>query len=295
MQHIERSTNRAWLGEFLRIRRARLSPTDYGFPVMRRRRLPGLSRDEVAQLAGISIAYYTWIEQGRDINMSPEVLNAIARALCLGEAERAHLFTLVGMEVTENTLGDDRMHPTIASIFNCFNDASSSWCALMYDAWFNVLDSTLLATAVFGIRPGHGLESNLLYRLFADPVQRTTWVEWESEARMAVGMFRHSLAARPDSFEGFRILDALLEMPDFARVWDVYDVRIGPSPDEFFRQEPWQLVSPELGLVRVHRLAMNIPAAVDRTLMLCSAADAETSYKFLNPLERDMERYLVPA
>src|SRR5450755_2522393 len=153
MQHIERSTNRAWLGEFLRSRRARLSPTDYGFPVMRRRRLPGLSRDEVAQLAGISIAYYTWIEQGREINMSPDVLNAIARALCLGEAERVHLFTLVGMEVTENTLGDDRMHPTIANIFNYlnYNYASSSWCALMYDSWFNVLESTLLATAVFGI------------------------------------------------------------------------------------------------------------------------------------------------
>jgi transcriptional regulator with XRE-family HTH domain len=295
MQHIERSTNRAWLGEFLRSRRARLSPTDYGFPVMRRRRSPGLSRDEVAQLAGISIAYYTWIEQGRNINMSPDVLNAIARALRLREAERVHLFTLVGMEVAENALGDDRMHPTIANIFNYFDHASSGWCALMYDSSFNVLESTLLATAVFGIRPGRDLESNLLYRLFTDPVQRTTWVEWESEARMAVGLFRHGLAGQPDSFEGFRLLDILLGIPDFAQVWDAYDVRLRPSPDEFFRQEPWQLVPPELGLVRVHRLAMNIPAAVDRTLMLCSAADAETSYKFVNVLERDPERYRVPA
>jgi len=112
---------------------------------------------------------------------------------------------------------------------------------------------------------------------------------------MAVGMFRHGLAAQPDSVEGFRILHALLEIPDFPRFWDAYDVRIRPSPDEFFRQEPWQLVPPDPGLVRVHRLAMNIPAAVDRTLMLCSAADAETSYKFLRVLECDPERYLVPA
>jgi len=99
----------------------------------------------------------------------------------------------IGLEVTENALGGDRMHPTIASMFNClnYNYASSSWCALMYDAWFNVLGSTLLATAVLGIRPGDDLESNLLYRLFTDPVQRTTWLEWESEVRMAVGMFRH--------------------------------------------------------------------------------------------------------
>jgi hypothetical protein len=189
------------------------------------------------------------------------------------------------------------MHPTIANIFNYvnYNYASSSWCALMYDAWFNVLESTLLATAVFGIRPGQDLESNVLYRLFTDPVQRTTWLEWESEVRMAVGMFRHGLAGQPDSIEGFRILGALLEIPDFARIWDAYDVRIRPSPDEFFRHEPWQIVPPELGLLRVHRLAMNIPAAVDRTLMLCSAADAETSYKFLSVLERDPESYLVPA
>jgi transcriptional regulator with XRE-family HTH domain len=292
MQHMERPTNRAWLGEFLRSRRARLSPTDYGFPEKRRRRLPGLSRDEVAQLAGISIAYYTWIEQGRVINMSPDVLNAIARALRLKEAERVHLFTLVGIEVTENAIADERTHPTIANIFDY---TSSSWCALVYDSWFNVHESTFLATAVFGIRPGHDLESNVLYRLFADPVQRTLWVEWENEARMAVGMFRHGLARQPDSLEGFRILSALLEMPDFAQLWDAYDVRIHPSPDEFFRREPWQLAPPEVGLIRVHRLAMNIPAASDRTLMLCSAADAETSRKFLGLLECGAQRYLVPA
>jgi transcriptional regulator with XRE-family HTH domain len=107
MQHIERSTNRAWLGEFLRSRRERLSPKDYGFPVMSRRRSPGLRRDEVAQLSGISIAYYTWIEQGREINMSADVLNSIARALGFSEAERAHLFALVGIEIAENSRGND--------------------------------------------------------------------------------------------------------------------------------------------------------------------------------------------
>jgi transcriptional regulator with XRE-family HTH domain len=261
---------------------------------MRRRRSPGLRRDEVAQLSGISIAYYTWIEQGRDINMSPEVLNAIARALLLSEAERVHLFALVGIEVRENTVGDERVHPTIANIFNY---APSSWCAFVHDSWFNVLQSTFLAIAVFDISPGRELESNLLYRLFADPKQRKVWVEWENEARMAVGMFRHGLARRPTASEGFCLLDALLEVPDFARIWDEYDVRIRPSPDEFFRPEPWQLAHPELGLVRVHRLAMAIPAGIDHTLVLCSPADAETSYTFRGLLDREqsLERYLMPA
>ncbi len=297
MEHIERSTNRAWLGEFLRSRRARLSPRDFGFPVMRRRRSPGLRRDEVAQLSGISVAYYTWIEQGREINMSPEVLNAIARTLNFTAAERAHLFTLVGIEVAENAVGDDSIHPTITHIFS---DPSSRWCAFLNDSWFNVLQATALATAVFGIGPGQDLESNMLYRLFFEPSRRKLWVEWESEARMRIGMFRQGLAKQPDSLEGLRLLDALLKAPDFERLWDAYDVRFRPSPDEFFRQEPWDIAHPDVGMLRIHRLATVIPTRFERTLVLCTPADAETSAKFSDLLDRskriaDLYRDLVPA
>ena len=295
MQQIERSMNRAWLGEFLRSRRARLSPQDYGFPVMRRRRSPGLRRDEVAQLAGISIAYYTWIEQGREVNMSPEVLNAIARALGFSEAERTHLFTLVGIEMPEQAAGGDRLHPSIAQIFS---HHSATWCALLSDSWFNVLQSTALATAVFGIKPGGELESNLLYRLFADSAQRTFWVDWDSEAHMKVGMLRQGLAKQPHSPDGLRLLDALVGTPDFVRVWEAYDVRSRPSPDEFFRQEPWQIAHPAAGLLSVHRLATAIPGRVERTLALYTPADNESARKFQGLLHRGKQRadlYLVPA
>jgi transcriptional regulator with XRE-family HTH domain len=294
MKHIERSTNRAWLGEFLRSRRERLSPSDYGFPVMRRRRSPGLRRDEVAQLAGISIAYYTWIEQGRDINISPEVLNAIARALGLNEAERVHLFTLVGIDVPHRSTDDDRVHPTIAHIFD---DASPDF-ALLYDPWFNTLKSTRLASMALGIEPGRGLESNLLYRLFADPAQRGVWVDWDGEARMTVGMFRQALARRASGSDGFSLLNALLQMPDFERKWGAYDVRVHPSPDEFFCQEPWHLRDPAAGILRLYRLALAIPARNDQTLVVCSPADSETSRKLGGLLERAAPRtqgYLRPA
>ena len=120
MQRIERPNNRAWLGEFLRSRRARLSPTEHRFPVMGRRRSPALSRDKVAQRAGIPIAYTlgSWIEQGHDNKMSADVLNAIARVApkCLNEAEHAHLFTPVANETAE-THGPRGSHsPTIASL-----------------------------------------------------------------------------------------------------------------------------------------------------------------------------------
>lgn len=286
MQHIERSTNRAWLGDFLRSRRERLSPRDYGFPVMRRRRSQGLRRDEVAQLAGVSIAYYTWIEQGRDLNVSADVLNAIARALGLNEAERVHLFTLVGMELPKNVHRDDAVHPTIAYIF----DYSSPAFAMLYDSWFNVLQSTRLATATLGIQPGRALESNLLYQLFADPAQRKVWVDWESETRIAVGMFRQALARQTNVSDGFRLLEALLQMPDFERKWSAYDVCVDPSPDEFFREEPWSLKHADSGLLRVHRLALSIPGRIDRTVVICSPADAETSVKFASVLERSAPR-----
>jgi hypothetical protein len=227
--------------------------------------------------------------------MSADVLNSIARALSFSEAERAHLFALVGIEIAKNALGEDRLHPTIAHLFDF---GSTSWCALLYDSCFNVLQAAPLATAIFGIAVDRGIDSNLLYRLFADPAQRKVWVDWDSEARMAVGMFRHALVRQPADSDGFRLLDILLSMADFERIWRAYDVRVCPSPDEFFRSEPWELSHPDVGLMRVHRLALAIPARLDRTIVMCNAADTETSYKFQRLLERSRpraKRHLRPA
>src|SRR2546428_6925320 len=90
------STSQSELSGFLKSRRARISPATVGLPNGRRRRTPGLRREEVADLAGVGLTWYTWLEQGRDIRVSPEVLAAIARALQLEPAERAHLFRLAG-------------------------------------------------------------------------------------------------------------------------------------------------------------------------------------------------------
>src|SRR5579885_2848360 len=85
---------RSELANFLRTRRARLSPADVGLPRTARRKTAGLRREEVAQLAGIGVTWYTWLEQGRDINVSAQVMNAVARVLQLDEVERTHLFAL---------------------------------------------------------------------------------------------------------------------------------------------------------------------------------------------------------
>ncbi|MBV8602198.1 MAG: helix-turn-helix domain-containing protein [Candidatus Eremiobacteraeota bacterium] len=290
MQQNERSTNRAWLGEFLRSRRARLLPKDFDFPVVKRRRTEGLLREEVAQLAGISIAYYTWIEQGREINMSADVLNAIARALRMSEPERVHLFTLVGMELPETAAGFTTLHPTVAHIFS---DPASRLCALLRDPWFTVVRATALGREVFGIAPGDDLDSNILYRLFADLRQRRLWADWEIEAHMTVGMFRQALAKQPGSIEGLRLLDALCELQDFERVWQAYDVRFRAAPEEFFRDEPWTLNHARAGTLRIHRLAASIPAHVQQTLVICSSADAHTAMQFEALVEQHVDRPMV--
>jgi len=290
MHTLERSTNSLRLGEFLRTRRERLSPAQFGLPPLGRRRTPGLRREEVAQLTGISIAYYTWIEQGRRMNMSFEVLNAISRALQLSNAERTHLFTLAGMEVPEAVeASGPALHPTLANLLA----ASSTFCAIEYDAWFNVIAATRLATATFGLRVG----SNVLRQCFDDPAQQRLWVDWKGEARILVGLFRQALAKRPEAPEGAALLEEMKGRPDFEPLWRAYDVMLHPSPDEYFRAEPWVLDHPVAGSLRFHRIAMAVPTRQERTLALYSAADAETSKGFERLISADFqnEQWLATA
>src|SRR5262245_44933541 len=91
------------MGAFLRSRRERIRPEQVGLHPMRRRRTPGLRREEVAQLAGVGVTWYTWLEQGRDINPSPQVLHAVARTLQFDAHEHAHLLTLAGIATTTIT------------------------------------------------------------------------------------------------------------------------------------------------------------------------------------------------
>jgi transcriptional regulator with XRE-family HTH domain len=272
-----RSTNSIRLGEFLRTRRARLSPAEFGFIELGRRLKPGLRREEVAQLTGISITYYTWIEQGRKLNLSGDILSALARTMKLSNAEQTHLFTLAGVEVSEYVAArHEPIHPTIARLFG----DSTGVCAIKYDAWFNVVAITSLASALFGIETGDDLTANLLYVLFADPAQRRLWEDWDGEARMWVGMFRQALAKRSQDQKGKELLDTMLALPNFVPLWNAYDVRLQTCPDEYFRAEPWRLRHPTLGPLRIHRIAMAIPTRESRTLVLYSAADAETQARF---------------
>jgi transcriptional regulator with XRE-family HTH domain len=277
-----RSTNKLRLGEFIRTRRERLAPADFGLPPLGRRRTPGLRRDEVAQLSRISIAYYTWIEQGKDMNISSDVLNALARTLRFTEAERTYVFTLAGVDISDHVVVDEpKMHPTLEHLLT----SGKAVCSFKYDCWFNVLGATPLANAVFGLAAG--VEPlNLLDAVFTDPTQRRLWFDWEGEARLLTGMFRQSLAKWPDDPEGEALLYRLRAFPDFGRIWQDHEVRHRPSPIEYFRHEPWHLRH-AIGRLSVHRIALTVPTCSRRELLLYSPADDLTAERLCELVRRD--------
>jgi len=126
---------RAELGKFLRTRRARLSPADFDMPAGSRRRTPGLRREELALLAGVGVSWYTWLEQGREINVSTQVLDALARTLRLDRAERWHMYVLAeAVPVAVNT-GRGQVTEELTEILHSLDPLP----AVVTDARFDIL------------------------------------------------------------------------------------------------------------------------------------------------------------
>jgi transcriptional regulator with XRE-family HTH domain len=284
----EHDINRIRLAEFVRNRRERLQPSDLGLPVLKRQRTPGLRREDVAELTGISLAYYTWIEQARDLRLSHTVLNDLAKALRLNQAERQYILTLAGFEAAEGlSVGDEqKLHPTVTHILG----EHSTMCAILCDAWFNVVAASPLAAEVLFVTTESWPEQNLLWQLCHDRDHASIWKDWQSELRLAVGMFRQSLAKEPHSATGNRVLEKLTEHPFFASLWTTYDVQLNPSPEEYFREEPWAIMNHAVGPLRVHRLGVCLPTRKQWMLTIFSPSDAETLRKFAHLAVRARNR-----
>jgi transcriptional regulator with XRE-family HTH domain len=211
------------LAHFLRSRRAALKPQDVGLPNGGRRRTPGLRREEVAQLAGVGATWYTWLEQGRDVKASLDVLEALARALRLDQAERTHLVLLGrGEEPPPCKAPAERATPTLRRLIENLGPNPAYILGRRWDylAW-NDAASALLGdfTKIPRARRNHA------WLTFTDPARRELFTDWERSSRLLVGKFRAD-SARHIGDPEFESLIAALKgcSREFAQEWERHAV-----------------------------------------------------------------------
>jgi transcriptional regulator with XRE-family HTH domain len=262
------------LSAFLRSRRARLSPADVGLPDDGgRRRTPGLRREELASLAGVGVSWYTWLEQGRDINPSPEVLDALARTLRLDAAERTTLFALARVELPlpngsgEAPAEDEDGRALLVSLVQGLHPTP----AYLLGPMTRILAWNPAASALFGSLDHLAPERrSLLWLLMVDPGEARDNPGREATARNMVARFRSEYArhaGEPD-YEQF-IAELRERSPRFAQWWgehEVTDTQRGTKT----------LEHPTLGTLRLHH-AQTVPTgAPELRLTIYAPADAAT-------------------
>jgi transcriptional regulator with XRE-family HTH domain len=219
------------LGEFLRNRRAQLRPEDVGLnPVGTRRRVPGLRREELAMLAGVSITYYTRLEQGQSANASDGVLDAVARALRLNPDEHAHLRNLARPKRAKRVppLRPERARAATRHLLNAMTQVPAVALDRCNDvlAW-NPLGHALLASHLAPSSPDHLAERpNLTRLLFLDPHTRELYTRWEEETRVALAALRLAVGEHPEDQRLAQLVGQLsIQSPVFAALWSRHPVR----------------------------------------------------------------------
>ena len=224
--------HRRSLGDFLRARREKLDPAALDLPRGARRRTPGLRREEVAQLCGLSTTWYTWIEQGRDVSVSPFALARLAVALRLGRAERDYLFELAQKRDPDQPGGEVDDMPSavqacVAAIGTPAYVLDRSWTVRAWNAPAERLFVGWLD------RPG---ERNLLRFIFLEPASRSLICAWEERARRVAAEFRAACGAHLDdpSLRGL-IAELRQQSADFAEFWDQHRILGREGGERTFR------------------------------------------------------------
>ncbi|MET7640658.1 helix-turn-helix transcriptional regulator [Streptomyces sp. NPDC005438] len=221
--------DRTELADFLRRARTRLAPSDVGLTAGPRRRTPGLRREEVAQLAGMSTDYYTRLEQRRGSHPSRQMLTALARALRLTDTERDHLFHLAGQEPPRPGGSTDHVRPGLLLILDRLHDLP----AAVHSDWGEMLAQNSMSVALTGDHTG----TNLIRRWFTVPGAQDLAPpeKREQHARAHVAGLRAVTAARPhDPGPAALVAELRASSEEFERLWQSHDVVVRrPSPKRF--------------------------------------------------------------
>jgi transcriptional regulator with XRE-family HTH domain len=258
------------LGEFLRARRAGLRPDDVGMTTYGVRRVPGLRREEVAVLTGVNADYYTRLEQGRERHPSPQVLDAIGRALCLDPDARDHLYRLSGSAppLAPPAEHRDSVAPALRQVMDDFPHTP----AFVLGPALDILATNALADALFApFDPA----DNLARMTFLDPAARRFYVRWQWTAQATVGNLRHAAGIDPDNPRLRRLAETLASRSaEFAALWNSHSVR-GK------RREPKQFDHPDVGPLTLTYQAFDVRDAPGQQLVIYHAVPDSDSAQAL--------------
>jgi transcriptional regulator with XRE-family HTH domain len=255
------------LAAFLRSRRERLSPDQLGLPQIGRRRTPGLRREEVAQHAGVGVTWYTWLEQARDINVSEQVLDAIARTLLLDPHERGHLFTLAGSPIVE--VGPDAM-PVSDSVRQIMTKLDP-YPACVTNGRYDLLAYNRAYQVLIGDLDDLPFDQrNSLWLCFTSPTMKAFLPDWDQATRRMVGQYRSAMADHVGEPAWKCMVKRLQEAsPEFAELWQRHDVNAPENLTKRFRH-------PELGLMHFSYTNLWLSQRIGVRMLTYTPNDAES-------------------
>lgn len=258
---------RTELAAFLKARRARIAPEDVGLPPGLRRRTPGLRREEVAQLAGVGVTWYTWLEQGRPINASEQVLDAIARTLRLDRAERDHLFRLADTAPSRRAGDCDcPLDPELQVILDALNPLP----AVVYSARYDVLRYNSAYDALFPRRRPDG-PRNALWSLFTVPGCCNPFVNRHIELPRMVAVLRAGYGRHLGEPEWERFIRELsAASPEFAAMWERHDVADPGTRSKIFRHY-------SAGEIRMASTNLSVNRAPEHRMIVYTPMDPESA------------------
>ncbi|MFI5759939.1 helix-turn-helix transcriptional regulator [Streptomyces sp. NPDC051563] len=297
MVQSDQGNGRSELGEFLRSRRARLRPEDVGLrPFGERRRVPGLRREELAQLAGVSVDYYVRFEQGRAANVSDAVVGAVAGALRLDETETGHLHRLVRTASgASRTTGApavqrvQRVRPGLLQLLASMPGTPAFIVGRRTDvlAW-NPLFATLITD--FSTVPEE--QRNKAWLVFLHEETRGRFVNWETKARDLVGYLRLDRGRHPQDPAFARLVAELsARSEEFTRLWELQEVREKTHGGYHLRH-------PQAGEFTLAYESLSLPDDPDQTLIMYTAepgSPAEAALRILAAKAPDPRAVLTGA
>lgn len=264
------------MSDFLRKRREALQPEDVGLPRGRRRRTPGLRREEVAAFAAMSPDYYSRLEGGRGPQPSEPMLTAIARALRLTLEERDHLFVLAGHGVPTRAMSMDHIDPGLLRILDRLEDTP----AVVMNRLAETLRQTRSHVAFAGDHSHYtGQERSAIHRWFTDDAERALYhpAEWDGHSRTLVSMLRSGYALDgPDSRAGALVRTLLTASAEFRRLWDRHEAGL-------LHLDAKRFLHPTVGPLELHCQVLH-DSGRQQTLLVFTATPGSESHEKLELL-----------